>query len=215
MALLAKRTLTTMARPQEYDRAQALDKVLGLFWSQGYNATNLPQLLACTGLSRSSFYNAFGDKRQAFIESLARYSNGIEARLQRVRKAASPAAAVYAYYEPIFDPKRANLMTNGCLLVNTLLEFEDVDLELYSLAKQQTQRIDETFLECFERALAANQLSIQIPAHTLTNLFTAVHSGIQVKRRAGADFSELRALIDGFLLSIGAIDQLPEGRNIQ
>lgn len=34
-----------MARPKEFEREEALQKALYLFWEKGYDATTLPELL--------------------------------------------------------------------------------------------------------------------------------------------------------------------------
>ena len=52
-----------MARPIEFDHHQALDKALLLFWRKGYQATSLADLVEFMGISRSSSYSAFQDKR--------------------------------------------------------------------------------------------------------------------------------------------------------
>jgi len=46
---------------------------MGVFWSRGYHATALPDLLRATKLSRGSLYAAFGDKHSLFLRALDRY----------------------------------------------------------------------------------------------------------------------------------------------
>ena len=55
-----------MARPQEFDTAEALYKAMDVFWRKGYEATSLADLLDATGLSKSSLYATFGGKREFF-----------------------------------------------------------------------------------------------------------------------------------------------------
>ena len=54
------RVLLAMAgRPREFDANGARDIAMHLFWSQGYDATSLSDLLSAMGLSKSSFYQTF------------------------------------------------------------------------------------------------------------------------------------------------------------
>ena len=62
-----------MARPQEFNTAEALYKAMGVFWSKGYEGTSLADLLEATGLSKSSLYATFGDKRDLFLAAFDCY----------------------------------------------------------------------------------------------------------------------------------------------
>ena len=60
-------------RPREFDTDEAIKSAMGVFWSFGYHATSLPELLDATNLSRGSLYAAFGDKHGLFLRALDRY----------------------------------------------------------------------------------------------------------------------------------------------
>src|SRR6201995_1182212 len=51
----------------------AVERAMNVFWSRGYHATALPDLLRATKLSRGSLYAAFGDKHALFLRALDRY----------------------------------------------------------------------------------------------------------------------------------------------
>ena len=60
-------------RPRSFDVEAAVERAMGVFWSRGYHATALPDLLRATKLSRGSLYAAFGDKHSLFLRALDRY----------------------------------------------------------------------------------------------------------------------------------------------
>ena len=60
-------------RPRSFDTGAAVERAMGVFWSRGYHATALPDLLRATRLSRGSLYAAFGDKHSLFLRALDRY----------------------------------------------------------------------------------------------------------------------------------------------
>ncbi len=62
-----------MARPIQFDRDDVLNKALGLFWSDGYEASSVSRLLNVMGLNRGSLYSSFSDKRTLFKEVLDFY----------------------------------------------------------------------------------------------------------------------------------------------
>ena len=60
-------------RPRSFDREEALDRAMILFWQHGYEATSLAQLTSAMGISPPSLYAAFGDKEKLFLEAIERY----------------------------------------------------------------------------------------------------------------------------------------------
>jgi TetR/AcrR family transcriptional repressor of nem operon len=59
-----------MARPREFDEGTVLDAAVLCFWRQGYEATSVRDLVAQTGITAASLYNAFGDKRALYQTAL-------------------------------------------------------------------------------------------------------------------------------------------------
>ena len=83
-----------MARPQAYNTDDALQRATELFWSQGYGATSIDQLLVVMGLSRSSLYHAFGDKRELFIKAMDFYAVQMDPFLEALQFATDPILAI-------------------------------------------------------------------------------------------------------------------------
>jgi AcrR family transcriptional regulator len=62
-------------RPRAFDRDDAVDQAMQLFWQHGYDSTSLSLLKAELGggISAPSFYAAFGSKEALFDECVQRY----------------------------------------------------------------------------------------------------------------------------------------------
>src|SRR5688500_18902266 len=71
-----------MARHKEFDKAEVLEKAMLLFWRQGYEATSVRDLIEATGISSSSLYESFGDKRALYLAALRLYCQGEAASFQ-------------------------------------------------------------------------------------------------------------------------------------
>src|SRR5689334_24910291 len=62
-----------MARPRSFDEEEVLRAARDQFWTLGYAATSLDDLMAATGLGKGSLYGAFGSKRELFLRVFDEY----------------------------------------------------------------------------------------------------------------------------------------------
>ncbi|MFE0856924.1 TetR/AcrR family transcriptional regulator [Streptomyces mutabilis] len=58
-------------RPREFDKEQTLERALKLFWSRGYGATSIQDLVDALSVERGSLYGTFGDKRRFYLEAVS------------------------------------------------------------------------------------------------------------------------------------------------
>jgi TetR/AcrR family transcriptional regulator, transcriptional repressor for nem operon len=56
-----------MARTKDFDEGEVLTRAMNLFWSRGYGATSMEDLVNALGISRSSLYDTYTDKHSLFI----------------------------------------------------------------------------------------------------------------------------------------------------
>src|SRR5258708_38243130 len=69
------RPAKTRGRPRSFDRDEALERAMDVFWRQGYQATSLSDLTAAMGINPPSLYAAFGDKEHLFLAAVERYES--------------------------------------------------------------------------------------------------------------------------------------------
>src|SRR5215208_4537603 len=62
-----------MARHKEFDREEALQRAMEVFWSRGYEAASVGDLVKHMGINRQSLYDTFGDKHTLYLAALDRY----------------------------------------------------------------------------------------------------------------------------------------------
>ena len=60
-------------RPSAFDRNEAVDAALALFWQKGYDSVGVAELGAAIGINPPSLYKAFGSKHGLFEEAVQRY----------------------------------------------------------------------------------------------------------------------------------------------
>jgi TetR/AcrR family transcriptional repressor of nem operon len=167
-----------VARPIEFDRPQAVNRALALFWRQGYQATTLADLLQAMGIGRSSFYAAFTDKRTFFIECLDLWAERTLDLIEHARAQRPPVDALQDFFERSFIAARGAKAHWGCMLVNTVLEMAGVDEELAARASHHLGEMQRVFQACLRDAGAT-----PARAEELAAMLMLFNEGIRVSSR--------------------------------
>lgn len=167
-----------MARPLEFDRDAALDRAMRVFWRQGYQAASLPDLLTDMGISRSSLYAAFGDKRGLMLECVDLFARRTLQILARARAANPPLEALRGFFDRSVIEPPGGQSEWGCLLVNTVLELAEVDDGISAHAGARLAEVEAGFADCLRDAgCAADQ------ARDLAAFLMLVNQGLRVSSR--------------------------------
>jgi len=183
-----------MARPREFDEGTVLDAAMGCFWQDGYEATSVRDLAARMGITSTSLYNAFGDKRSLFRKVLERYAEcSTRARIARLESTLAPKQAVRAFLTAIVERSLDDRDRRGCLLVNSALEVAPHDPELGAAVADRLGEI-EAF---FRRSISAAQTEGSVPPDRdpkdIARLLLGVTLGVRVLARSQPS----RALLEG------------------
>jgi len=193
-----------VARPVEIDRDAAFRVARDLFWRRGYVATSLGELLDAMGISRSSFYAAFGGKRALFEAVLDDYRARTADILARIdaREAGLDALGAFlarTIVEPTGEERR-----RGCLLVNSVIELEAVDAGLHARGVEALGELRLTIDRWLRAAAEAGALRADVPVEALVDATDLTVRGLRVASREGASRAELRRRVEGLLALLGA-----------
>src|SRR5580692_10846158 len=155
-------------RPRSFDAEAAVERAMGVFWSRGYYATALPDLLRATKLSRGSLYAAFGDKHSLFLRALDRYVANALSRMEiELDSRREPVDGLRAYLAGYVDRTSGANGRRGCLLVATAMELAghdaEVDRRIGSFFKAMETRGLMHFPVRRRRASWSMVLSLQVP----------------------------------------------------
>lgn len=167
-----------MARPTEFNHQQAVDKALLLFWRKGYQATSMSDLVEAMGISRSSFYGAFQDKRTLFLQCLDLFGDRTCEVLQKARTQMAAMDALQYFFERHLSSPRPQQASLGCMLVNTVLEMAGVDDELSDRASQHLIEMQKLFEDCLRDADCKPE-----QAHALAGVLMLLNEGVRVASR--------------------------------
>ncbi len=192
-----------MARPLEFDKNVALEKAMDVFWEKGFEATSLQDLIVEMGLSKSSFYQAFGGKLELFSTALNHYTDSMAANMAtRLESTPSGIEFIRNTFMEIVAQARTDLGMKGCFLMNTASEFAQRDTEIAALTKGGVKKFESVFFKAIEKSQKAGEISSEKDAHSLAYFLVCNMSGLKTMVKAGAKRRQLRAIVDTLLASL-------------
>ena len=174
-----------MPRPQEFDTTEALRQALGVFWRKGYEATSLTDLLAATGLSKSSLYATFGGKRELFIAAFDTYRQDRARAAHHVLEQGPVRPAIDAFFHQLFASVNDAEPAYGCMSINQAVELAPHDPEVRQRVVQDLQFMEDLLARTIERGQQEGALTSARPARELAKLLVLAFPGLQVMARAG------------------------------
>ncbi len=182
-----------MARPREFDEGDVLHAAVLCFWKQGYEATSVRDLVAQTGITAASLYNAFGNKRALYHKALEHYVEVSVA--DRIRRCGMlpPLEAIEAFFADIVKRSLNDRERKGCMLVNAALDVVPHDPAFRKVVAKVLVGIEVFFLTCVRAGQAGGTVARSLPAETLAQNLLGVLMGIRVLARVRPE----RALLEG------------------
>jgi TetR/AcrR family transcriptional repressor of nem operon len=181
-----------MSRPREFDEQQALQQAKEVFWQRGYEATSLTDLLAAMGLSKSSFYETFGSKRELFLRSLGRYQ---DEQLAAFRRQLAGGASARQAIEALFRAAIGCEAHKGCMACNEAVELAARDVDVERRVAAGTAALEEILAEAIARGQAEGSIGARLPPADLARLLMVALNGLQVEVRACTERARLEQTV--------------------
>jgi TetR/AcrR family transcriptional regulator, transcriptional repressor for nem operon len=113
-----------MPRQREFDKAEVIGRAVQVFQDRGYEATSMRDLLDAMGISSSSLYSVFGDKRGVFLAALERFCEGERAWVaQMAQETSLPERFVERLFESVEAAAKPDAAVKGSLALSAMVEF--------------------------------------------------------------------------------------------
>lgn len=186
-------------RPREFDKDQTLARALELFWSQGYGATSIQDMVDVLDVERGSLYGTFGDKRRFYLETVRLYWTVYEQRLLATLDTGPVLPALREILTlPLGTGEAASDVgtPHGCLVGNTTVELVPRDSEATELVSQSYRRFTEIVTDALRRGQAAGEVIDHARPEAQAKLLLLIVQGLSLVSRAGIDKDAALAAID-------------------
>jgi TetR/AcrR family transcriptional repressor of nem operon len=112
-----------MARHKEFDRNEALQQAMEVFWERGYEAASIQDLVERMGINRQSLYDTFGDKHTLYLEALDRYREVEGGKLfELLERPGSVKKALRQLFQSVVEGALCDGQRRGCFVGNAMSE---------------------------------------------------------------------------------------------
>ncbi|MET0674455.1 MAG: TetR/AcrR family transcriptional regulator [Bradyrhizobium sp.] len=178
-------------RQPTFDRDEALDTALELFWRHGYEGVGIADLTAAIGIAPASLYHAFGSKADLYREVLRRYGAG-GITPQEINNAPSGREAVRQMLDRGIAAVTAPGKPLGCMVSSGMLmtspENADLAAELRAIRAASRQALQRRIARDVDEGI----LPATTNAAALARFYATVLQGLSVQALDGAAPAELR-----------------------
>lgn len=189
--------MAARGRPRNFDRDDALDRALDLFWKHGYDNTSMADLSAAMELRPPSIYAAFGSKEGLFEEVLQRYAerigSGIWGNLDQFKSAKKATRHLLISTIETFSSAEN---PHGCMIVLAApqpdAEHSKVAQSLCERRQGNTRTLKKIYLEAVRRGEIPRGADVE----RMANYYVTVQHGISIQTRDGVDRDALMAVAD-------------------
>jgi TetR/AcrR family transcriptional regulator, transcriptional repressor for nem operon len=178
-----------MARPREFESCEALRSAMHVFWRKGYEAASLADLLAATGLSKSSLYATFGDKRELFLAAFHAYQHERHQHLEETLNNGQPVRqSIDTFFRQVLDHNTGDPSQGcGCMTANEAVELAPSDLKVRRMVAKDFRAVEDLFAQAIARGQADGSITSRRQPRPLAHFLVVSLQGLQVMARAKED----------------------------
>jgi len=184
---------------KQFDPEVALTKAMEVFWSHGYEAASLSDLLEHMGIGRKSLYDTFGNKRSLFLKALEHYAQTeVKSIRDRLLAPGSPLANIENVLQ---DLQQIHSLpgSKGCMLGTNIADFDNSEVEIAALLRHYLQEMEDAYCTAIARAIEAGELSSAIKPRDLARMLLCTTQGMALLGRVLDNETLLHSTVEATL----------------
>ena len=184
-------------RPRSFDRDEALDRAVDVFWRHGYEATSISDLTEAMGISPPSLYAAFGDKEKLFMEVVDRYQR---ARIDAVTAAFDEAPTAKDAVQRLLTESASALAQHGgprgCLLVMSDANCSAESCHVQEALAKRRSKMTALLKARIDRGLREGDVPAGTDTAALAEFYSVVMQGMVMLSRDRPSRKTLNAAVE-------------------
>ena len=184
-----------MARPREFNTSEALGQALEVFWTKGYEASSVCDLMAAMGLSKSSLYDSFGSKHELFLKVIDSYVDGSSAIFASALTGDGPGRqAIEDMFAAIVETASGEEGQRGCFVANCAVELSGADEQASRRVALYFKQFEAAVEAALRRGQGQGNISADKDAAALARYLVSSINGIRVMAKVDPNPDTLRGI---------------------
>ena len=185
-----------MARHKEFDRDEALRRAMEVFWSRGYEATSVGDLVEHMGINRQSLYDTFGDKHSLYLAALDRYREVEGRRMFELLERPGPVKrALRELFEGVVVCSLGGGERRGCFVGNATSELAGRCKATAEKACGQMAAAEEALYRALVRGRKAGEIKGARDLRAVARFLYSSLQGLQLMSKATRDRKTLEDVV--------------------
>ena len=197
---LQRFNLFIMPRVKLFDEKEVLEKAMTLFWTKGYFATSVQDLVNHLGINRASLYDTYGGKKNLFEQAFKHYR---ATNTDAVKKFLASHDEIKTGFKNLFEmaiqESSSDKDSKGCFVVNATIEFIPNEKAFSPLIQENKRQFEELFCNYLALGVERNQISKDKNLQAIATLFFTFYNGLKVVTKVDFDPAEFSKSVDSLL----------------
>ena len=208
LVIAITKQLSSRSGPRIFDRDDAIQIAMRLFWRHGYEGVSISDLTNAIGIAPPSLYAAFGSKAALYREALDRYS-GLPGRglvaprledssLSNLSSAKTLSGMVKSLLRSAVHAATDPNGESGCMISTGMVQCASEHADLASDLIDRRRGMHERIAGALTRWLSKDA------AQSLARYLTTVILGLAIQARDGATRADLEHVVDEVVAGLKA-----------
>lgn len=186
-------------RQKEFDKQQALDSALEVFWQKGYAGASLSDLTQAMGINKPSLYATYGNKEKLYVSAVESYveTYGKPHFQCLVTAGKSLSERVRGYLRSVVGMHCDPSSPGGCLVTVGIGESasELMPAEALSRVVEVKDEVERKLTEFFTEEQEGGALSAGADPGTCALYLSTMVNGLAIMARGGKTAEELERVV--------------------
>lgn len=194
-----------MAGPaKQFDRNDALNSAMALFWANGYEATSMQELVNTMGVNRASLYDTFGNKHAIYTQALDNYCEITASAFVKILNEEVSALQNLEQFFNYLTAEKSGLGANGCFVNSAAVELGQHDKDIAKKVNKFWLQIEGLFKAVLDKAVEQKEIKSTANTQQMAGFINTIMQGLAVKSKAGLNPKEVKATIELMLQALRA-----------